>query len=146
MAIHTALQFGLVPGYALQDGDKIAALLGNALAGSMGLGDAASTGVDLTSSSNNSATGAYQVVGSVTQVSTATTTGNSIQLVPIAPNTTLRIYNDSLQVLNVFPPANQRIDGGAVGAKVTLAAGARCEYLYLGANSWVSDLLGTKSA
>jgi hypothetical protein len=147
----TALEVGLVPGFALQDGDQIAKLLGGAGGGAgggggLGLGNTVSSGVSLVGSSDNNIIGATQVSSSVTVVTTVTATGNSIQLAVIGMASALRIYNESANIMYVFPPTGQSIDGAPVNAAVFLSGGARCEYVYLGANAWISDLLGSPSA
>ena len=144
----TAIEAGLISGFALQDGDQIAKLLGGGAGGggALGLGNTANNNVNLTGSSNNNVVGATQISGSVTVVTTVTATGNSIQLVPIAVSSALRIYNESANIMYVFPPTGQSIDGAPVNSAVFLSGGARCEYVYLGANAWISDLLGSPSA
>jgi hypothetical protein len=146
----TAIEVGLVPGFALQDGDQIAKLLGGggggAGGGGLGLGNTVSSAVDLTGSSNNNIVGATQISSSVSVVTTVTATGNSIQLAVIGIASALRIYNEAADVIYVFPPTGQSIDGAPVNAAVFLSGGARCEYVYLGANAWISDLLGSPSA
>lgn len=147
----TALEVGLVPGFALQDGDKLAQLIGGGGAGGgFGLGNTTNGNANVGSSGNASATGAFQIAASVTVVMNATATNNSIQLTNIAPSSMLRIYNETAQLLYIFPPSGQSVDIDTgnpvpVGDAVTLNGGARCDYLYLGSNQWISDLLGSSS-
>jgi hypothetical protein len=140
----TADQLGLVPGFALQDGDLLAKLLneGNAL----GLGNTANGSLDLTGSGNNSIFDAFQIDSSITVLTVVTLTSNSVQLVPIEVASTLRIYNTTPNVAYVFPPEGQEIDGAPTNGAVWLSGGARCDYVYLGDGAWISDLLGTASA
>lgn len=147
----TALQVGLVPGFALQDGDKLAQLLGGGAGtgGGFGLGNTANANVDLTGSSNNNITGATQVIASVTVLLTVTLTGNSLQLVPVPISSMLRIYNLAANPAFIFPPTGMSVDMSLVGAPapintaVQLSGGARVDFLYLGNNQWISDLLGS---
>lgn len=142
----TALQAGLVPGLALQDGDAIARIVGGS-GGGFGLGPSTSSApTDLTNTGNNAAGTAAPVGTSATVVGTATATGNSIKLVTIPVTTSLRIYNESVRTIYVFPPTGQSIDGAAANTAVFLASGARCDYMYMGNNLWKSNLLGTTSA
>lgn len=150
----TALELGLVPGFALQDGDRLAELIGGSgpggAGGGFGLGNTASGNTDLTNSSNNSATGAMQIVSSVTVVMTATATGNSLQLVPIPVSTALRIYNETGQMIYIFPPTGMSADisqgiAAPINDGLDLTGGMRCDYLYLGNNQWITDLLGSSS-
>lgn len=151
----TAMQLGLVPGFALQDGDLLAKLLSGGIvaggaAGGFGLGATANTNVDLTNSSNANVVGSTLITGSVTVVMTATATGNSLQLAPVAPLTFLRIFNESTQAINIYPPTGQSADivTGApapINAGVQLSGGVGCDYLYLGSNQWITDLLGGNS-
>lgn len=148
----TALQVGLVPGFALQDGDRIAQLLGGGgagMGGGFGLGNTANANVDLTGSSNNNITGATQVIASVTVLLTVTLTGNSLQLVPVPISAMLRIYNASANPAFIFPPTGMSVDMSLIGAPapintaVELSGGDRADFLYLGNNQWITDLLGS---
>lgn len=143
----TAIQVGLVPGFALQDGDKLAQLLGGGgVSGSFGLGSTANQNTNLSSTGNNTLVGASLIGSSVTVVGTTTTTNNSVQLAQIPPTTMLRIYNTTANPIYVFPPTGQTIDSAPLATAVVLSGGARCDYLYLGNNAWRSDLLGSPSA
>lgn len=145
----TAIQLGLVPGFALQNGDLIAALLsgegGAAAPGAMfGLGS--TTNPTQAATGNASFANAAQLNSSVSVMSSVTATQNSVRLAEIPPGTCMRIYNPTANLLNVFPPAtNQSIDGNPNGNAVFLSADARCDYMYIGNNVWLSDLLGTSS-
>jgi hypothetical protein len=138
----TAIQVGLVPGFALQDGDKLARLL----SGSLGLGATSSTNFDLSKSGSDSIVGATQIVSTFTIINNVDPAHDSIQLAGIAVGAFLRIFNNSENVVYVFPPEGQSIDGAPVDTAVWLSGGARCDYYYMGDGTWVSDLLGTKSA
>jgi hypothetical protein len=148
----TADQVGLVPGFALQDGDKIAQLLegaggaGGVTGGGLGLGNTVSLNVNLSGSSNINPVGSTQVVSSVTVITVVTPTGNSLQLATIPVCTLLRVFNQSAEVAHIFPRTGQSIDGAPASESVWLSGGARCDYLYLGGNAWISDLLGSPSA
>lgn len=145
----TAIQLGLVPGFALQNGDLIAELLsgegGAAAPGAMfGLGS--TTNPAQAATGNASFANAAQLQSSITVVTTSSATANSLRLAQIPPGTGMRIYNTTANLLNVFPPAtNQSIDGNPNGNPVFLSADARCDYMYIGNNVWISDLLGTSS-
>lgn len=138
----TAIQLGLVPGFALQDGDLLAKLL--ASASSFGAGPTVAGSV---SGTGTTAADATQLTSSVNLLTTLTATNNAVKLPNIPASTMIRIYNNSTVVAHIFPPdLNQSIDTAAAGAAVQLAPGARCDYLYLGDDRWVSDLLGSPSA
>lgn len=151
----TAIQLGLVPGFALQDGDLLARLLSGAFSGgTFGLGNTVNDNVDITNSGDNTVIGAQQITASVTIITTATPTGNSVQLPEILPSTLVRIYNDSTETIYVFPPTGQSIDGAPNNEAVWLSGGARCDYMFMGYvvvagvgyQGWKSDLLGSPSA
>lgn len=140
----TALQLGLVPGFALQDGDLLAELISEG-----GGGGGGGFGLGSTTNTNFSAgTTPAPLVASVTIVTSATVTGNQVQLVDIPVCSILRIYNQTAQAVSivVFPPdPTQQIDGAGAGNSVTLSDNAACDYLYLGNGNWISDLLGSSS-
>lgn len=146
----TAIQVGLVPGFALQDGDLLAELL---TGGAEGVSPGAMFGLGSTTNPSQGATGnnsfanAAQLLSSVTVLTTVTATQNSVRLAEIPVGTVMRIYNATANLANVFPPiASQQIDGNPPGNPVFLSGDSRCDYLYLGAGQWISDLLGTASA
>jgi hypothetical protein len=142
----TALEVGLVPGFALQDGDLIARLLGGGGAGNFGLGNTVSGDVDISGSGDNNPDSAYRIMSSVTVITSANSANNSIMLTEVPPLGILRIYNETPEALYIFPPAGQNVDGDVTDQPVWLSGGARCDYLYLGNGTWITDLLGTKSA
>lgn len=140
----TAIQMGLMSGFALQDGDLLAKLLAGAgnFGGAPGVGGSAAGAVGGT----NAAT-AGALTSSINVMTGLTATTNSFSLPNTQAGKIIRIYNDSTVAMQVFPPAaNQTIDTAAAGAAVTLSPGARCDYVFMGNNSWVSDLLGSPSA
>lgn len=138
----TAIQMGLVPGFALQDGDLLAKLL--ASAGSFGGSPIVAGGI---SGTGTTATSATPLTSSINLLTTLSATNNAIALPAIQPGKMIRIYNNSTVAARIFPPSpEQRIDAAAAGAYVQLAPAARCDYLFLGNNAWVSDLLGSPSA
>lgn len=147
----TALEVGLVSGFALQDGDRIAQLLGGAGGGGFSLGSAGDVSMDLGSSGNNNIVGAVQIISAITVVTTATATNNSVQLASVGVFGVLRIFNRSTTNIYVFPPTGQSVDLVTTGpvpinGSVTLIAGGQCDYAYLGNGQWISDLLGSSSA
>lgn len=138
----TAIQVGLMPGFALQDGDQLAKLL--ASASSFGAGPTVAGDVSGTGTTAGDAT---QLNSSVNLLTTLTATNNAVKLPNIPASTMVRIYNNSTVAAQIFPPdPNQSIDAAAAGAAVQLSPNARCDYLYLGNDHWVSDLLGSPSA
>lgn len=144
----TAIQLGLVPGFALQNGDLLAELIsggGTVPPGAMfGLGSTANPSQGATG--NNSFANAAQLTSSISIIPGATATNNSVKLAEIGIGTVMRIYNTSAQLIWVFPPVSfQFIDGNPAGQAVPLSGDARCDYLYLGLNAWISDLLGSAS-
>jgi hypothetical protein len=148
----SAIQLGLVPGFALQDGDLLAALLsgeaGAVAPGAMfGLGSTVNAAVSGAGTGNANAATALPLSSSVSVLTTVTATNNSFALAPIQAGTVMRIYNATANLANVFPPNSaQQIDGNPPGNPVFLSGDARCDYMYLGNNQWISDLLGTASA
>jgi hypothetical protein len=148
----SAIQLGLVPGFALQDGDLLAALLsgeaGAVAPGAMfGLGSTTNPAVSGAGTGNNNSATAAMFASSINVLTTVTPTQNSFALAPIQAGTAIRVYNTTSNLAYVFPPNSaMSIDGNPPGQSVPLSGDARCDYLYLGNNAWVSDLLGTSSA
>jgi hypothetical protein len=146
----SAIQLGLVPGFAEQDGDQIARLLSGtggpiAPGAAWGLGNTVSPAISATG--NNNIGAAYDIVSSINTVTVATGTNNSVQLPLINTGSAIRIYNTTASVVYVFPATlTSNIDAAANGVAVQLAPGARCDYMFMGNNHWVSNLLGSPSA
>lgn len=144
----TAIQLGLVPGFALQNGDLIAELLTGGAASAPGamFGLGSTTNPNQAANGNNSFANAAQLNSSVSIIPAIIGNNNSVRLAEIGVGTCMRIYNNAAGVLWVFPPVtSQSIDGSPAGQAVPLSGDARCDYLYLGGNNWVSDLLGSAS-
>lgn len=138
-----AIQVGLVPGFALQDGDQIAKLLHTN--NSWGLGNTVEW--DGEAHGSNNFDHAAQINASVVILRHVTTTNSGVKLPEIQPIGIIRIYNQTPNVAHVFPPLNdQCIDEVPPAGSVWLSGGARCEYLFLGDNRWISNLLGSASA
>src|SRR5215831_634675 len=147
----TAIQLGLVPGFAEQDGDQIARLLSGGGAGPVAPG--AAWGLGNTTQPAQAATGnnnfgtAAPITASVTALTTVTGTNNSVTLPQIVAGTMVRIFNTSANVAYIFPPLlTQHIDTAGNGQSVFLSGAARCDYMYMGNNAWLSSLLGSPSA
>lgn len=144
--VATATQLGLVPGFALQDGDLLAELFtggGGLGGGGLGLGNTAA-GINLAGSS---ALNPVVLSATFTIILSAPAGQAFVQLPEIPPGTFVRIYNNTVQIINIaLPDPSQSMDGNP-GANTTLADGARCDYVYLGFTPgvWVSDLLGSPS-
>src|SRR3974377_264806 len=113
----SAIQLGLVPGFAEQDGDRIAILLSGggapvAPGAAWGMGSTTATGIVATGNNNFGA--AYPLAASVNVILTATGTNNSVLLPQIATGTSIRIFNTSAATIYVFPPTlTQKIDAAA---------------------------------
>lgn len=144
----SATKLGLVPGFAQQDGDQLAALFDDVAGntgGGFGLGPTANPNFSVVSSAGGTP---VPVTASVTVVTGASVTGSLIQLVDIPISTSLRIYNYTAQAIDlaVYPPdPTQQIDTYGPGNPVALSSGNACDYLYLGGGVWVSDVLGAPS-
>lgn len=141
----TAIQMGLVPGFAMQDGDLLAGLLsgGGLGGGGLGLGHTVSDSFDISSSTQDSPTPAVSTVTVITVAGDASYFG----LVDIPVCSILRVYNNSGNVIGVTTvDPTQQIDNEGAGQAVLLSANNRCDYLYIGDGNWISDLLGSPSA
>jgi len=139
-----AVQVGLVPGFALQDGDRLALLLHEA--GSWGLG--LSTDPEVRPEGNNNFDMAQEIRSSVIVLEHVTHTDNSLRLPLIQPGKMIRVYHmGGTHHAHIFPATRQqRIDAAMPGHSVWLSGNARAEYLYIGHNRWLSNLLGSASA
>jgi len=131
---------GLVPGFALQDGDLMAKLFTDM--GAWGLG--ALVNREFQAQGNSRATAA-QIRSSVTLVTHAVANNNAVR-VPIIPEcTSLRLFNHSspAHAILVYPPNEyMRIGELAPGASVTmLATHAALDLLYVGGGQWYAIVL-----
>jgi len=138
----TAIQFGLMPGFALQDGDLLARLIWNA--GAWGLG--ATVDIEGHPHGNNNFHEATPITNSFTVVHPSHS-NNGLRLPHIAAGSMVRVYNTGSTHAHIFPAdQEQRIDAVPPGQSVWLSGGARCDYVYVGDNRWLSNLLGGASA
>ena len=138
-----AIQVGLNPGFALQDGDLIARLIAGA--GSWALGS--TVDLEARASGNNSMASAYEVRSSVVVLTHVTATENSVRLPNSGLMTIVRVFNMTPNVARIFPPdGDSRIDAVSPGHSVWLSGNARCDYLHVGTTRWLSTLLGSASA
>jgi len=143
-----AISAGLVPGFAAQDGDAIARV--SNVAGPFALG--ASVAFNALAAGNFGATppvGGYQITNSITIITGTApgATGAGYVILPlIPPGGVVRIYNTTGNTTGIMPPLpTQQIDQWAIGAGSQITGQTRAEFVYLGNNRWVSNLLGAIS-
>jgi hypothetical protein len=134
----TANMLGLVPGFALQDGDLMAKLFTDM--GGWGLGSLVDR--ELRAQGLTFQT-AQKIRASVNLVTYANATNDALRLLMIPECTSIRIYNTTTQALKIYPPAtDQRIASAAEGVHVTLPASGRGDFMFIGEKRWMSATLG----
>lgn len=93
----------------------------------------------VTATGNDTAANGYQIKATVTTVTTAGASTNTLRLPSAAtwPGAFLFIANAGTgQTLNVYPASGEKIAGGSADAKQTLANNARRLYIKTASNDW----------
>jgi len=106
----------------------------------------------ITAKAGGTRAAAYQLSAITSRISVCVTNADSVKL-PSATGVnskaiggTYTVINDGAANLAIFPQgAAETIDGGAVGASVTLSAGNRADFYSVASGKWISSGSGKAS-